>query len=277
MTRIARVSALLAPVLLTALALAGPAAAAAPKPPGKHAKDASVLPKQWTKKHKVRGAKADPDDDGLTNWGEWRSRTKPKRHDTDRDGIGDAQEDYDRDGLDNGSEEDAGTDPARRDTDRDGIRDGDEDADGDGLTNAQEARTGNDPRDPDADGDGVRDGDENAGVVQAFDGTTLTIALARGGTLSGVVDAASDVVCEDEGYVEEDLDAGGEAEEWLDDEDGAEPFGVKARLAEEGDEDAADDEDWGEEELGDCTAALVPGSPVREAELEDGVFVVLDL
>jgi hypothetical protein len=274
MTRIARASALLALALLTALALAGPATAKTKT--HKHAHSPNTLPKQWSKHHKVRGAKADPDDDGLSNWGEYRSHTKPKQADSDRDGTGDAEEDYDRDGLDNGSELDAGTDPGRKDTDRDGKRDGAEDADHDGLTNTAEDRTGNHPRKADSDGDGIKDGDENAGVVAAFDGTNLTIALAVGGTLTAVVGEASEVGCEDELLHDEDADDAVEDEQELDDES-VEDFSVKARLAEQGDETAADDEEWFEDDLTDCTADLEPGTAVREAEVEDGVFVELEL
>jgi hypothetical protein len=278
MTRIARTAALLALALLSALALAGPAAAKK-KPHAKHGKRADaakVLPKKWAKRHHAKGAQADPDDDGLSNWGEFRSRTDPRHADSDDDGTGDGEEDRDRDALDNGSEEDARTDPRRKDTDRDGTKDGAEDADNDGLTNAAEDRTGNDPRDRDTDGDGIPDGKENAGVVQAFDGTTLTIALAVGGSLTAAVDADSDVRCDDEGMSddeEEDLDDEAwldEADEPADEDDGS----ITASLAEEGDEDAADDEEW---DLGDCGADIAPGTPVHEAEVVDGVFVVLDL
>lgn len=283
MTRIARASALLALALLTALALAGPATAKKkPSKHGKGAQSAKVLPKQWSKRHKARGAKADPDDDGLSNWGEYRSHTKPKKADSDKDGTGDAEEDYDRDGLDNGSELDAGTDPGRKDTDRDGTKDGAEDADRDGLTNAAEDRTGNHPRRADSDGDGIRDGDENAGTVAAFDGTTLTIALAVGGTLTAVVDEGSAIGCDDELLYDEDEFAGDDDEDDAEEddefyEDDAEGFSVKAHLAEEGDEDAADDEEWFEDDLTDCVADIEPGTPVREAEVEDGVFVTLEL
>jgi hypothetical protein len=261
--------------LLTALALAAPAGAA-DQPHRKHGKsagDSKVLPKQWVKRHKAKGAAADPDDDGLSNWGEYRSHTSPKRGDSDRDGIGDADEDRDRDRLDNGSEEDAGTDPARRDTDRDGKRDDREDADQDGLGNGAEDRTGHDPGDPDTDDDGIRDGDENAGVVKAFDGTTLTIALAAGGSLTGALDADGDVDCDDAGLIEDDADLEDE-DEWDELEEDGE---ITASLAEEGDEDDPGDEDWGDDELGDCGAAIALGTVVHEARVEDGVFVELEL
>jgi hypothetical protein len=285
MTGIARAAALLALALLTTLALAGPSAAVK-KPHGKRADAAKVLPKKWAKRHKAKGAKADPDDDGLSNWGEFRSRTNPNRADSDADGTGDGEEDRDRDELDNGSEEDAGTDPARKDSDRDGKRDGAEDADRDGLSNAAEDRTGNDPRDPDTDGDGIPDGKENAGVVTAFDGTTLSIALAVGGTLTATVGEDSDVSCDDAGLLDEE-EAGDDGEpgsgdspegDDADDDSAGEDDGtVAASLAEEGDEDDADDEAWGETALGDCGTDIAPGMPVHQAQVENGVFVVLEL
>jgi hypothetical protein len=281
MTRIARATALLALALLTVLALAGPAGAK-PKPhhkPGKGADAAKVLPKKWAKRHHAKGARRDPDDDGLSNWGEFRSHTSPKRADSDKDGTGDGEEDRDRDGLDNGSEEDAGTDPGRRDSDRDRTTDDAEDADEDGLTNAAEDRTGNDPRDPDTDGDGIPDGKENAGVVTAFDGSTLTIALAAGGSLTARVDEASDLRCDDEGYFddEEDLDDDAAGEDDGDEPEYDDETSISASLAEQGDEDDADDEEWSDAELGDCRADIAPGTAVHEAQVEDGVFVVLEL
>lgn len=261
--------ALLALALLTALSLAGPASAKKkPHKHGKRAEHAKSMPRGWAKHNKAKGgATGDPDDDDLSNWGEFRSHTKPMKADTDRDGIGDAEEDYDRDGLDNGSEVAAGTDPGVKDSDGDGIGDGAEDADGDGLSNAAEDRIGSDPRESDSDGDGTADGAENAGVVQAFDGQTLTVALAAGGTLTGVVD--------EDTYVECDVVAGYKDDEDVDEEDGA---AIQAFLAEEGDEEDVTDEEWTEDEADDeCAAALVPGTPVHEAEVEDGAFVALAL
>jgi hypothetical protein len=292
MTRIAHAAALLALALLTAAALAAPAGANKPHPQhGKGADAAKVLPKQWVKRHHVKGAKADPDGDGLTNWGEFRSHTRPKSADSDADGTGDGEEDRDRDELDNGSEEDARTDPGRKDTDGDGTKDGAEDTDRDGLANAAEDRTGNDPRDPDTDGDGIPDGKENAGVVKAFDGTTLTIALATGGSLTAAVDEQTDVLCDDDGGFDDEGDLDDEfGDDASEDDAGDEPEGdgeVTASLAEQGDEDAADDErgEAGDErseagddaELGACGADIPPGTPVHQASVENGVFVVLEL
>src|SRR3954468_23285832 len=154
---------------------------------------------KWAKRHhlgKGRGmAKADPDKDGLTNRGEFRAHTDPRKADTDGDGVGDANEDGDGDNVDNGNELREHTNPGRADSDGDGKRDGKEDADRDDLNNAGEDDAGTDPIDPDSDGDGVKDGDERAGEIVSFDGTTLTLRLFGGSTLSGTVDENTFIDC----------------------------------------------------------------------------------
>ena len=80
----------------------------------------------------------DADQDGLSNLGEYRARTRPKDPDTDDDCVADRNEDPDRDRVGNASEMDAGTRPRDPDSDDDGVRDGREDADRDGLSNARE-------------------------------------------------------------------------------------------------------------------------------------------
>ena len=72
------------------------------------------------------------------------------------------------------------------------------DQDSDDLNNRGEFRSGSDPRDDDSDDDGVEDGDENAGTISAFDGTTLTIDLANGGSVTGIVTDETEVKCGDE-------------------------------------------------------------------------------
>jgi hypothetical protein len=69
------------------------------------------------------------------------------------------------------------------------------DQDKDGLDNLGEFRSNSDPRSDDSDDDGVVDGDENAGVITAFDGTTLTIDLYGGGSITGTVDDSTEVKC----------------------------------------------------------------------------------
>jgi len=154
----------------------------------------------------------------------------------------------------------ARTKPRKADSDRDGFADGDEDVDGDGLSNAEEDALGLDPRSA---GDGGL-----AGTVAAFDGTTLVIALARGGAVSGLVDADTEVWCDVQAGYEDEYDEG---------DDDSDRFTVTARLAEEGDEDDAGDEDWSDQDDADCAAELAPGAVVHEAELEDGRFWTVEL
>ena len=73
------------------------------------------------------------------------------------------------------------------------------DQDHDGLTNRQEFRAGDNPRRADTDDDGVRDDEENAGTIASFDGSRLTIDLFGGGSVSGMVTAATEIKCEARG------------------------------------------------------------------------------
>ena len=72
------------------------------------------------------------------------------------------------------------------------------DQDRDQLNNRGEFASGSDPRDDDTDDDGVEDGDEDAGTISSFDGTTLTIDLANGGSITGIVDENTEIKCGDE-------------------------------------------------------------------------------
>src|SRR3954466_7474531 len=69
------------------------------------------------------------------------------------------------------------------------------DQDHDGLNNRGEYRAGLNPRDRDSDDDGIADGRENAGTVASFAGGLLTITLAKGGTLTARVTAATQLEC----------------------------------------------------------------------------------
>jgi hypothetical protein len=168
--------------------------------------------------------------------------------------VAQARRDPDHDGLTNLREYRAHTNPRRADTDRDGLSDG------------AELVTGNDPRDPDTDGDGIRDGAENAGRVASFDGTTLTIALAKGGTLSGTVDGDTDLECGGDATAARAAvadDAGGDS---TDDPGIGDP-------AEDPADDSGDDGGDGGDPAG-AQCPLRPGAVVREAEVEltpDGV------
>jgi hypothetical protein len=187
-------------VALVALAvLALPATAAAKHKPRDRNHDG--IADKWAKKYglskKKGAAKKDPDADGLNNLAEFRSHTNPKRADTNGNGVPDAGEDPDKDSVDNGNEARERTNPLVRDTNHNKVPDGREDADHDRLNNTGEDAADTDPIDPDTDGDGIDDGDEGAGRVTAWDGTTLTIKLFTGATLTGQVDEATDVECED--------------------------------------------------------------------------------
>src|SRR4051794_21097192 len=72
---------------------------------------------KWAKRNHARGAKKDPDSDGLTNRGEFLAGTNPHKADSDRDGVSDANEDPDRDGVDNGNELREHTNPREADSD----------------------------------------------------------------------------------------------------------------------------------------------------------------
>src|SRR3954449_9314777 len=186
-----RLRLVLAAVAVIAL-LAVPATASAKRHSSKNA-DANhnSIPDKWEKRFHLRGksvAKADPDKDSLNNLAEFRSKTNPRKADSNGNGVGDASEDPDRDGVDNGNEAREGTHPCKGDSNGNGVKDGKEDADKDKLNNGGEDQAGTDPIDPDSDGDGIKDGDEKAGEVVSFDGTTLTLRLFGGQTMTGTVD-----------------------------------------------------------------------------------------
>lgn len=69
------------------------------------------------------------------------------------------------------------------------------DQDRDGLNNLSEFRSDSNPRSDDSDDDGTEDGDENAGTITSLDGTTLTIDLFGGGSVTGTVDESTEVKC----------------------------------------------------------------------------------
>jgi hypothetical protein len=94
--------------------------------------------------------------------------------------------DADRDGLTNLREFKLKTDPRKADTDADGLKDGDE------------LKAGDDPLVRDSDGDGVKDGAEHAGVVTAFDGTTLTVRQFHGRAITATVDPEVDCFSADD-------------------------------------------------------------------------------
>jgi hypothetical protein len=165
--------------------------------------------------------------------------------------VNQAHRNQDHEGLNNLQEFRHSTNPRRADTDRDG------------LTDSQEVEIGDNPRRRDSNGDGTPDGRENAGEVESFDGTTLTIELFAGGTVSGLVTESTEIECAGDG---------GEAQA---SEDGT--AGDDSGATEE--EGADDEVEGGETSCG--TADLVAGALVKEAELdvsaEGAVFDSIDL
>lgn len=170
-----------------------------------------------------------------------------KRADRNHDGIPDrwekrhhlslkvnqAHRNQDHEGLNNLAEFENGTNPRDADTDDDA------------LTDAQDVRVGDDPTDADTDDDGIEDGDENGGTVASFNGTTLTINVIGGGTISGQVTASTEIECEDS-------------------HDGSAQASEDNQGSDEGEGDAEASGSGG------CTTAdLVPGATVQEAELTE--------
>jgi hypothetical protein len=129
------------------------------------------------------------------------------------------------------------------------------DQDHDGLNNRGEFRAHFNPRVADTDGDGIPDGEENAGTIASFDNGVLTINLAGGGTLTGLVTQDTEIECGDMAQASDD---GGDG----DDDHGDHHGGG----GDDGDDDQGDDD-------GNCASdALAVGATVHEAELkaEDG-------
>ena len=188
---------------LTAVALVAllvmPATASAKRHHSKNAdSNHNSIPDKWEKKFHLHGkglAKADPDKDGLNNLAEFKSKTNPRKADSNGNGVPDASEDPDHDNVDNGNEAREGTNPTKADSNGNGVKDGQEDRDKDHLNNAGEDQAGTDPLNPDTDGDGIKDGDEKAGEIVSFDGTTLTLRLFGGQTVSGTVDENTWIDC----------------------------------------------------------------------------------
>ena len=169
------IAASLAAVLL--IALAAPAAA--------KDRNRDGLPDSWEKRYnlslKLKQQKRDQDCDKLNNRSEYKAKTSPRKADTDGDGLKDGEELIEE------------TDPRDPDSDNDGLRDG------------LEIDIDFDPLDPDSDGDDIPDGLENVGYIGSFNGTTLTINLLRGGSVSGLITPDTYIGCDRE-YEDEELD-----------------------------------------------------------------------
>jgi hypothetical protein len=161
--------------------------------------------------------------------------------------VNQAHRNQDHEGLDNREEFENGTNPRDADTDDDN------------LTDSQEVEVGDDPNDADTDNDGVEDGDENAGTISSFDGTTLTIDLFGGGTLSGQVTESTEIECDQE-------DGGAQVSEDGQNQD------------QQGGEDSGSQQSSDDGDAGTCgTADLMPGAAVHEADLEGTAFTKVEL
>ncbi len=132
------------------------------------------------------------------------------------------------------------------------------DQDHDGLKNRGEFRAHLNPRDADTDNDGIDDGDEHPGSVESFENGVLTISLANGGTVDGMVTDETEVKCDDDPGDDRGHDEG--------DDDHGDHHGDGGG----GDDDAQAAGHHGDHEDGeDCGSdALVAGAKVLEAELK---------
>jgi hypothetical protein len=156
------------------------------------------------------------------------------------------------------------------------------DQDRDGLKNLGEFRAKTDPRDDDTDNDGTEDGDENAGTVASYDSGTgeLVITLSGGGTVTGKVDASTEIKCntEDEDENENDNDDADEG-----DDSGSKHRGdddakdSRVRASDNGDNELDDDDEVGDEDNKCSAADLKQGTVVHEADLKGGVFEEIEL
>ena len=154
------------------------------------------------------------------------------------------------------------------------VKQGHRDQDRDGLNNRGEFRARTNPRDADTDDDGIRDGKEHAGTIKSFEGGVLTIALARGGELSGTVDDRTEIECHStsaRASHDGDDDNSGPSKN-------SGPSGSGSGSDDPADHDAGDDhgddgpnhdagDDHGDDDERCGTDALTPGAKVDEAEL----------
>jgi hypothetical protein len=205
--------------------------------------------------------------------------------------VNQARRDQDRDHLNNAGELEHKTNPRDADSDNDGIKDGDE------------LRQGLNPRDRDSDDDGVEDEDEGAGKVESFDSNTGTLTIRRddNSLLTGQVTAETRIECETEDEFENENENetvahessdGGDDHSGSDDGDRVDNSGPGSG-DDDGDRvdnsgpgslnsgpgDAEDENDENDEndERNCSTADLQPGTPVHEAEVENGVFREVEL
>ena len=146
------------------------------------------------------------------------------------------------------------------------------DQDKDGARNRAEFKAKTNPRRADTDADGTIDGEENAGTIESFDAETgvLVIDLFGGDTVTGTVDADTEVECGCHGDSEDDDSADDTTTE------------DRRHPGEDEGDDPADEEDGPDGPGGpgnggpghggpggSCSVAdLVVGTTVHEAELK---------
>jgi hypothetical protein len=199
--------------------------------------------------------------------------------------------DQDSDHLNNLGEFREGTNPRDADTDNDGVEDGDE------------HQLGDDPNDADTDNDGVEDGNEVSGKVESFDSNTNTLTIRRtdNSLVSGQVTDATRIDCETENQFEnenenENETVAHESSDGVDDHSGSDDGerGDNSGPGSGGDDgdrvdnsgpgsvnsgpgDAEENENDENDERTCSTADLQSGTPVHEAEVENGVFREVEL
>jgi hypothetical protein len=194
------------------------------------------------------GARADRNRDGLPD--RWERRYGLSLR------VKQAKLDPDHDGLNNKGEFAAGTNPRKADSDNDGLRDG------------AEQKVGTSPTNRDSDGDGTPDGQEDAGKVVSFENGVLTIALARGGTVSGKVTDATEIDCQSAPTTTPTTTTATTSSNGADD----------GPAHDQGDDHGRrhGDDESGDDGQSNCTTAdLQPNAVVHEAELKlvDGTAV----
>jgi hypothetical protein len=154
------------------------------------------------------------------------------------------------------------------------VKQGKRDQDRDGLNNRGEFRAKTNPRDADTDNDGIRDGKEHAGTVKSFESGVLTISLAQGGELVGIVDDRTEIECESEAAAHASSD-GRRDDSGSSGNSGPSGSSCRGSGDDRGDHDAGDDHgddpadhDAGDDDRERCgTDALTAGTRVREADV----------
>ena len=137
------------------------------------------------------------------------------------------------------------------------------DQDHDGLKNLAEFRAQDNPRDADSDNNGIEDGQENAGKVTDITGSTVTVTLFSGGTITAQVTPDTEIECETSGN-----SAGDQTQTSSFRDDGGSDQGENDQGDNEDNGDQGDQGDQGSNNNGCPAGALQVGVVVKEAEVE---------